>query len=111
MNAELLAVSIDDLSQASRAVEQLGLTFPILYDESGDIVREYGVFNEGSGYAIPSTFIIDTEGDGPVGVHRLRLAPDVDQGHYRAARIAELIARRTVFPPIPSRRMASRNVT
>ena len=58
----MLAVSIDDLSQASRAVEQLGLTFPILYDESGDIVREYGVFNEGSGYAIPSTFIIDTEG-------------------------------------------------
>ena len=44
-------------------MEQLGLEFPILYDESGEIVREYGVFNEGSGYAIPSTFIIDTEGE------------------------------------------------
>ncbi len=43
-------------------MEQLGLTFPILYDESGDVVRSYGVYNEGSGYATPSTFIIDTEG-------------------------------------------------
>ena len=58
----MLAVSIDDLSQASRAVEQLGLTFPILYDESGDVVRSYGVYSEGAGYARPSTFIIDTEG-------------------------------------------------
>ena len=62
LNAELLAVSIDDLSQASHAVEQLGLEFPILYDESGDVVRAYGVFNEGSGYAQPSTFVIDTKG-------------------------------------------------
>ena len=58
----MLAVSIDDLSEASNAVETLGLEFPILYDESGDVVRSYGVFNEGSGYATPSTFIIDTEG-------------------------------------------------
>jgi len=40
----------------------LGLEFPILYDESGDAVKSYGVFNEGTGYAIPSTFVIDTEG-------------------------------------------------
>jgi peroxiredoxin len=62
LNAELLAVSIDDLSQAAHAVEQLGLEFPILYDESGDVVKSYGVFNEPNGYAKPSTFIIDTEG-------------------------------------------------
>lgn len=43
-------------------MEQLGLEFPILYDESGDVVREYGVFNQASGYAQPSTFIIDTDG-------------------------------------------------
>ena len=43
-------------------MEQLGLEFPILYDESGDVVRSYGVYNEASGYARPSTFIIDTEG-------------------------------------------------
>jgi alkyl hydroperoxide reductase subunit AhpC len=43
-------------------VEQLGLEFPVLYDETGDVVREYGVFSEASGYARPSTFIIDTEG-------------------------------------------------
>ena len=43
-------------------MEQLGLEFPILYDESGDVVRSYDVFNQGTGYATPSTFIIDTEG-------------------------------------------------
>ena len=58
----MLAVSIDDLSQAAGAVEGLGLEFPVLYDESGDVVRSYDVFNQGSGYAQPSTFIIDTEG-------------------------------------------------
>ena len=58
----MLAVSIDDLSEAANAVETLGLEFPILYDESGDVVRSYGVFNPNSGYATPSTFIIDTEG-------------------------------------------------
>ncbi len=58
----MLAVSIDDLSQAVHAVEQLGLEFPVLYDETGDVVKSYGVFNQGTGYAVPSTFIIDTEG-------------------------------------------------
>ena len=38
------------------------MEFPILYDESGDVVRSYDVFNQGSGYAVPSTFIIDTDG-------------------------------------------------
>ena len=43
-------------------MEQLGLDFPVLYDESGDVVRSYDVFNEATGYAQPSTFIVDTEG-------------------------------------------------
>ena len=43
-------------------MEQLGLEFPVLYDESGDVVRSYDVFNQATGYAVPSTFIIDTEG-------------------------------------------------
>ena len=58
----MLAVSVDDLSQAARAVEELGLEFPILYDKTGDVVKSYGVFVESSGIARPSTFIIDTEG-------------------------------------------------
>ena len=33
-----------------------------MYDESGDVVKSYGVFNQASGYAVPSTFIIDTGG-------------------------------------------------
>ena len=63
MNAEILAVSVDDLSQASYAVQQLGLEFPILYDPTAEVVKAYGVFVESSGIARPSTFIIDTEGE------------------------------------------------
>ena len=62
MNAEILAISVDDLSQASYAVQQLGLDFPILYDPAGDVVKSYGVLNQAAGYATPSTFIVDTEG-------------------------------------------------
>ena len=62
MNAEILAISVDDLSQASYAVQQLGLEFPILYDPQAEVVEAYGVFNASAGYATPSTFIIDTDG-------------------------------------------------
>lgn len=58
----MLAVSIDDLADSAYAVKQLGLDFPVLYDESGDVVRSFGVFNQATGYANPSTFIIDTSG-------------------------------------------------
>ncbi len=43
-------------------VEQLGLDFPILYDPSGDVVKDYGVLNASTGYATPTVFIVDTEG-------------------------------------------------
>ena len=43
-------------------MESLGLDFPVLYDEDGDVIESYGVLNDSSGVAIPSTFIVDTEG-------------------------------------------------
>ncbi len=43
-------------------MESLELDFPVLYDEDGDIIESYGVLNEGTGVAIPSTFIVDTKG-------------------------------------------------
>ncbi len=53
---------MDDLSQASFAVEALGLDFPVLYDQPAEVVDAYGVLNKSAGYANPYVFIIDTEG-------------------------------------------------
>ena len=62
LNAEILAISVDDLSGASYVVENLGLDFPILYNHEKDVVQDYGVYNSSTGYANPSVFIVDTEG-------------------------------------------------
>jgi len=62
LNAEILAISVDDLSQASFAVEALGLEFPVLYDQPAEVVKEYGVYNAGAGYANPNVFIVDRNG-------------------------------------------------
>ncbi len=62
LNAEILAISVDDLSQASFAVEALGLDFPVLYDQPAEVVKEYDVYNAGGGYANPNVFIVDRNG-------------------------------------------------
>ena len=63
LDTEVLAVSVDDLSQASYAVQQLGLEFPVLYDPEAEAVKAYGVFNLfNNNLPAPSTFVIDKEG-------------------------------------------------
>lgn len=63
LDAEVLAISTDDLSGAKAIVDRVGIPFPILYDSAADLVREYGVYDLlGDGLAAPSTFVIDTGG-------------------------------------------------
>ena len=63
LQAEVLAVSVDNLPRAGYVVDRLGLEFPIMYDPQTDMVKEYGVFNLlNDGLATPSTFVIDTQG-------------------------------------------------
>ena len=62
LNAEILAVSVDDLSKAAYIVEQIGL--PVLYNPDAGVVWQYGVYNLlGDGLATPSTFILDVQGN------------------------------------------------
>ena len=64
LQAEVLAVSVDDLTQAGYVVDRLGLEFPIMYDPQADVVKRYGVFNLlNDGLATPATFLIDTQGN------------------------------------------------
>ena len=63
LDAEIIAISNDDLSQAQYAVDALGLEFPILSNPSADVIEAYGVFNlHNNGYAAPATFVIDKQG-------------------------------------------------
>ena len=63
LDAEVLAVSTDDLSGAENAIDYLHLGFPVLFDPEAEVVRKYGVYNLlRDRYATPSTFIIDKTG-------------------------------------------------
>ena len=59
----MLAISVDNLKEASEVVQMLGIPFPILYDPSTEAPQSYMVFNLlGDGLATPSTFILDKDG-------------------------------------------------
>ena len=63
LNAEILAISVDDLPGARQAVQDLGLEFPVLSDPAAEVVNAYGVFNlHNNNLPTPATFIIDREG-------------------------------------------------
>ena len=62
-NAEVLAISVDNLAGAERVISRIGIPFPILYDPSKEVPQAYGVFNLlNDNLATPSTFILDKEG-------------------------------------------------
>ena len=63
LDAEVLAISVDDLSGASKVVQELNIPFPILYDPSREVPRQYGVYGLlGDELATPSAFVVDREG-------------------------------------------------
>ena len=63
LDAEVLAISTDDLNDSKSLVESVGIEFPVLYNPEADVVRQYGVFNLlGDGLATTSTFIVDKSG-------------------------------------------------
>ncbi len=66
-DAEILAISVDDLSGADYVVDHLGIQFPILYDPSTEVSRQYGVYNLlRDNLATPAVFVIDKRRDRPV---------------------------------------------
>ena len=62
MNAEILAISVDDLSRPDLAAKAEDYPFPVLYDVPGDVPREYDVYNQPAGYSNPAVFIVNSEG-------------------------------------------------
>ena len=63
LNAEILAVSVEEPSIGQYVTDLLDIAFPILSDEDHDVVDQYAVYNLlGDSLATPSVFIVDTEG-------------------------------------------------
>ena len=59
----MLAISADDLSNAQKMVEKVGLPFPILYDTESKVISDYNVSGILKGrMAAPATFILDKDG-------------------------------------------------
>ena len=64
LDAEILAVSVDSLRGAQRAIEGVGLEFQVLSDPAHEVIDAYGVWNLFENeLPAPATFIIDKEGN------------------------------------------------
>ena len=58
--AQVLGISMDDLSAQKKFASDLQATFPLLSDPDGKIAEAYGV--KGPGFARRVTFVIGTDG-------------------------------------------------
>ena len=64
LGAEVLAVSVDADQDARAIVEQLSLSYPVLYDTRTEVSRAWGVFNLlGDGVSAPATYVFDAAGE------------------------------------------------
>lgn len=81
-NAQVLGVSTDHLGSHRAFASHCGARYPLLSDfyPHGEVARAYGVFNEASGTARRSTFIIDKSGIIRYKkVHEAGTLPDPDE--------------------------------
>jgi len=53
---------MDSFAANRRFAQDIGVTFPLLSDWKRLVVKEYGIFDENSGYASRATFVVDKEG-------------------------------------------------
>ena len=62
LDAELIALSTDDIARARQMQERVGASYPVLADPDRATTEAYGVFNLlGDGVATPATFIITAD--------------------------------------------------
>ena len=53
---------MDSFAANGRFAEDIGVTFPLLSDWHRKAVRDYGIYNEQTGYAARATFVVDKDG-------------------------------------------------
>jgi len=62
-NANILAISTDDMTSHEKFAKQLNLRFPLLSDPEGVIGQKFGVFDTKSGRHRRAIFVLDNEQD------------------------------------------------
>jgi peroxiredoxin len=58
----MIALSADPPATARMTVAELGITFPVLSDDSRTYIRAYDVLHPQEGIARPSVFVVDRNG-------------------------------------------------
>lgn len=53
---------MDSFAANKRYSEDLKLTFPLLSDWHRQVVKDYGIYDEKSGFARRATFVVDKDG-------------------------------------------------
>lgn len=53
---------MDSFASNKAFAEKIGVTFPVLSDWSRSATKDYGLFNEKSGYGVRGTFVVNKEG-------------------------------------------------
>jgi mycoredoxin-dependent peroxiredoxin len=58
----VLGISMDSFASNKAYAEKIAVTFPLLSDWRRQTTKEYGLYNEESGYGNRGTFVIDKDG-------------------------------------------------
>ena len=53
---------MDSFAANKRFAEDIKVNFPLLSDWRRQVVKDYGVYNDKSGYGVRATFVIDKDG-------------------------------------------------
>ncbi len=53
---------MDSFAANKRFAQDIGVKFPLLSDWKRKAVRDYGIYNEESGYGTRATFVVDKDG-------------------------------------------------
>jgi peroxiredoxin len=61
-DTQVLGISMDSSYSNKRFAEDIGVKFPLLSDWKRKAVKDYGVYNEASGYGMRATFVVDKDG-------------------------------------------------
>ena len=59
----MVALSVDPPATSAELAKKLGVTFPLLSDESRATIRAYGIEDAENGISWPAIFIVDKAGN------------------------------------------------
>ena len=61
-DTQVLGISMDSFVSNKAFAETIAVTFPLLSDWKRQTTKDYGLYNEESGYGTRATFVVDKEG-------------------------------------------------